>query len=64
LTLACRFRWLPTLTPVAFAPIFFRGLVWFVKKPRPIVVCRLGWTELAHALVFGVLLTTAFGFIR
>lgn len=64
LTLACRFRYLPYLTLVAFAPILLRGFVWFAKAPQPIVVRRLGWTELAHALVFGLLLTAAFGFAR
>ena len=64
LTLACRFRRLPELTLVAFAPILFRGFFWFAKTPQPLVVRRLGWTELAHALVFGVLLTAAFGFVQ
>ncbi len=55
-----RFHWLPQMTLIAFAPVCFRGLVWFAKKPQPIVIRRLGWTELAHALVFAALLTTAF----
>jgi len=60
LALACHFRWLPKLTLIAFAPVLLRGFAWFVKKPQPIVVRRLGWTELAHAVVFGVLLTASF----
>jgi hypothetical protein len=51
---------LPEFALIAFGPILFRGLLWFVKKPQPIVVRRLGWTELAHALVFAVLLTAGF----
>jgi hypothetical protein len=60
LALACYFSWLPELTLIAFGPVLFRGFVWFAKKPQPIVVRRLGWTELAHAVAFGVLLTTSF----
>jgi hypothetical protein len=63
LAVAYHFRWLPELTLIAFVPILFRGFAWFAKKPRPIVVRHLGWTELAHALVFGVLLTAGFSFI-
>jgi hypothetical protein len=64
LALACHFSWLPELTLIAFAPILFRGFAWFAKSPQPIVVRRLGWTELAHALVFGALLTAGFSFVR
>ena len=64
LALAGHFNWLPELTLLAFAPVLFRGFTWFVKRPRPIVVWRLGWTELAHSLIFGVLLTVAFSFGR
>jgi len=63
LTLACYFNWLPGLTLLAFAPVLFRGFFWFASKPQPIEVRRLGWTELAHALVFGVLLTASFYFV-
>jgi len=62
LALAYYFNWLPELTMIAFAPVLFRGFVWFAKRPQPVVVRRLGWTELAHALVFGVLLTASFCF--
>jgi hypothetical protein len=63
LALAYHFRWLPELTLMAFAPVLFRGFIWFAKRPQPIVVRRLGWTELAHAVVFGVLLTAGFSFV-
>jgi hypothetical protein len=62
LALAGHFNWLPELALIAFAPILFRGFAWFAKRPQPIVVRRLGWTELAHALVFGVLLIAGFSF--
>ena len=64
LRLAYRLRWLPVIALIAFIPVFFRGLVWFVQEPQLIVVRRLGWTELAHALAFGALLTAGLGLIR
>ncbi len=64
LALAYRFRWSPKFAVLAFLPVLFRGLLWFVTKPQPIVVRRLGWTELAHALAFGTLLIAAFGLPR
>lgn len=64
LAVMCHFSWLPELTLIAFVPVLFRGFVWFAKKSPPIVIRRLGWTELAHALVFGVLLTAGFSFAR
>lgn len=44
---------------LAFVPIFYRGTAWFFKKPAPLLIHRLGLSELAHAIVFGVLLTLA-----
>jgi hypothetical protein len=58
--LACHLRWLPEFIWIAFTPVLFRGFVWFAKRPRPIVVRHLGWTEMAHAAVFGVLLSVSF----
>ncbi len=63
LALGYHFSRLPKWTPLAFAPVVFRGVIWFAKKPQPIVIRRLGWTELAHALLFGVLLTVSFCFV-
>jgi len=60
LVVACRFSWVPQLTLVAFAPVLFRGLAWFARPPRPIMIRRLGWTELAHAVAFGFLLIAVF----
>lgn len=53
LGMAWRAGWLPGLALVAFAPVFFRGLAWFVESPRPLQVHRLGASELVVALVFG-----------
>jgi hypothetical protein len=41
---------------LAFAPLLLRGFAWFVRKPRPLAVHALGWSELAFALGFCVLL--------
>ncbi len=64
LLLASYFGFLPPWMPLAFLPILARGMAWFVTKPQPIVVRRLGWTELVHAVAFGVLLIAAFHFAR
>jgi hypothetical protein len=54
--------WLPELRLIAFAPVLFRGFGWFARSRQLIVVRRRGWTELAHALVFGMLLIAGFRF--
>jgi len=51
---------LPWLALLAFAPVLFRGIAWFLHSAQPLAVRRLGWSELAHALAFGVLLVVAF----
>lgn len=51
-----RFGLLPGLGVLAFVPAFLRGIAWFVKGPEPLMVRRLGWTELVHAVTFGILL--------
>jgi hypothetical protein len=45
---------------LAFAPLLFRGWFYFVQEPTPLVVRRLGWSELKHATAFCVLLTATF----
>jgi hypothetical protein len=64
LALVYRLRWLPEMTLVAFVPVCVRGLIWFVQRPQPVVIRRLGWTELVHALVFAALLSTGFLYAR
>ncbi len=58
--IAYRLGWIPGLAWIAIGPIWARGIAWFFKKPQPLVIRRLGWSELAHALLFGVLLTSSF----
>lgn len=52
LTVACVGSLLPKYASLAFAPVLFRGWFYFIQEPRPLVVRRLGWSELAHAAVF------------
>jgi YwiC-like protein len=60
LGLAWYFHWLPALALIAFVPVFLRGLAWFFRGQQPLSLKRLGFTELAHAIAFGALLTVAF----
>lgn len=60
LLVSSHYRWLPALALAAFAPALYRGCAWFAKRPRPIVLRRLGWTEMAHAIAFGALLIAAY----
>ena len=60
LIVTSHYRWLPALVLAAFLPALFRGCAWFAKPPQPIVLRRLGWTEMAHAIAFGTLLITAY----
>ena len=51
---------IPWLAIVAFVPLLFRGWFYFLQKPAPLQVRRLGWSELAHAVAFCILFTLAF----
>lgn len=48
------------LVLLAFAPALVRGLAWFFRESGPLVVRRLGWTELANGITFGVLIVAGF----
>ncbi|HZQ94241.1 MAG TPA: YwiC-like family protein [Candidatus Sulfotelmatobacter sp.] len=52
---ACLLGWMPWITLIAFVPLLLRGSYYFVQKPAPLRVRRLGWTELTQAIVFCVL---------
>jgi len=60
LWLACHFDLFPFLAALAFLPLVIRGVLWLFDRQTSLVVRRLGWTELAHAVAFGVLLSVAF----
>ncbi len=60
LVVASFWRVLPPLVIVAFLPALVRGTLWFFRKPEPLDVRSLGWSEMKHGVVFGVLLALAF----
>lgn len=45
---------------LAFLPALLRGTLWFLRGGQPLDVHKLGFSELAQALVFGALLCAAF----
>ena len=58
----CLLGWMPWLAMLAFVPLLVRGFYYFVQKPAPLQVRRLGWNELAQAIVFCVLFITTIAF--
>lgn len=56
----CRMRVFPNSVVFAFVPVLLRGTLWFVRGRQPLDVHRLGFSELAQALIFGVLLCAAY----
>jgi hypothetical protein len=64
LCLACVRGLMPWLALIAFVPILFRGWFYFFQKPGPLVVRRLGWSELGQAVGFCGLFIAGFAFSR
>ena len=60
LVVASFWRVLPPLAIVAFVTALLRGTMWFFRKPESLNVRSLGWSEMKHGVVFGVLLAVAF----
>jgi hypothetical protein len=60
LVVASFWRVFPPLVIVAFVPALVRGTLWFFRKPESLDVRSLGWSEMKHGVVFGVLLAVAF----
>lgn len=61
LVAAWRASLIPGLTLLAFLPILVRGGVWSVRSgAQPLKIHRLGKTELANAILFGLLLIASF----
>ncbi len=60
LGVAWKIELLPALAIFAFVPALIRGFLWFLPGQKPLQVKRLGWTELAYGVTFGVLLITSF----
>lgn len=64
LIVAALIGYLPWLALIAFAPVLFRGWFYFFRKPEPLVVRRLGWSELGQAVVFCALFVAGFALGR
>ena len=64
ITLACVYSLMPPLASVAFAPLLFRGWFYFIQPPAPLVVRKLGWNELTHAVTFCILFIAAFALAK
>jgi hypothetical protein len=60
LMLTSLWRVIPLLVVVPFVPVLVRGTRWFFQKPEPLDVKKLGWSEMKHGIVFGILLAIAF----
>jgi hypothetical protein len=60
LAAACLLGWMPWVALIAFGPLLFRGVYYFVQKPAPLQVRRLGWNELAQAIIFCLIFITTF----
>lgn len=58
---AWRARLLPWFALLAFLPILVRGGAWsFRRRTQPLQIHRLGKSELAHAILFGLLVILSF----
>lgn len=62
LAITCQLGWMPWIVLIAFAPLLLRGCYYFIQEPAPLVVRRLGWNELAQAIVFCLLFISTFIF--
>ena len=64
LTMACLLRLIPPIASLAFSPILFRGWFYFIQKPAPLAVRKLGWSELSHAVAFCILFIATFALTK
>jgi hypothetical protein len=64
LTVACLSGLLPRVASIAFAPLLFRGWFYFIQKPAPLMVRRLGWKELAQAVAFCIVFIAVFALAK
>ncbi len=53
-------RAVPALVLIAFLPLLLRSAAWFFRRPQPLQLRRLGYTEMAHAIVFAALISIGF----
>lgn len=54
--LAMAAGWIPWYLAAAFLPTLIRGFAWFARKPEPLRIHALGWSELRNAMAFGALI--------
>jgi len=64
LTIACLSGLIPAIASIAFSPLLFRGWFYFIQKPGPLAVRKLGWNELTHAVAFCILFIAAFAITK
>lgn len=64
LTMACLLGLIPAIASVAFSPILFRGWFYFIQKPAPLAVRKLGWGELTHSVAFCILFISTFALAK
>jgi hypothetical protein len=64
ITVACLTGVIPAIASLAFSPLLFRGWFYFIQKPAPLVVRKLGWNELSLAVAFCVIFITAFAITK
>ena len=64
LTIACLLGLIPAVASIAFSPLLFRGWYYFIQGPGPLVVRKLGWNELSHAVAFCALFIAAFAVVK
>lgn len=57
---ASRYGLFPAVVALAFLPVLLRGTLWFMRGRQPLDVHKLGFSELAQAVIFGALLCAAF----
>jgi len=64
LTIACLLGLIPAIASIAFSPLLFRGWFYFIQKPAPLAVRKLGWNELSLAVAFSVIFIAAFAITK
>ncbi len=64
ITVACLAGVIPAIASLAFSPLLFRGWFYFIQEPAPLVVRKLGWSELSQAVAFCVIFIAAFAITK
>jgi len=64
ITLACLLGLIHAIASIAFSPLLFRGWLYYIQHPAPLVVRKLGWNELTHAMAFCVLFIAFFALAK